>query len=111
LQPLGTAGGGAVCVVGTGLPPVEWPLTVLVGGLVCAADASAGARNSSMVCCRVPRGAGRAIVVVSTPLQTSEPVAGMHVQYAAPEVAEVVTPQGRPVDGGFPVLVRGVVRF
>ncbi len=110
LQPLGTTGGGEVCVTGTGLPPLQWPLAVLVGGSVCAVDPSAGARNATTVCCRVPRGAGRAAVVVSTPLQTSDPVAGMHVVYDAPEVAEVVTPQGRPVDGGFPVLVRGVVR-
>ncbi len=110
LQPLGTPGGGAVCVVGANFPASQWPLAVLVGGAVCAVDPSAGPRNATTVCCRVPRGAGRAAVVVSTPLQTSDPVAGMHVVYAAPEVAEVVTPQGRPVDGGFPVLVRGVVR-
>jgi hypothetical protein len=109
LQPLGTIGGGVVCVAGAGLPPLAWPLAVLVGGSLCTMDAAGGTRNATTACCRVPRGAGRAAVVVSTPLQTSEPVAGMHVQYAAPEVAEVVTPQGRPVDGGFPVLVRGVV--
>ncbi len=110
LQPLGTPGGGAVCVMGVDFPTLQWPLAVLVGGSVCAADPVAGPRNATTVCCRVPRGAGRAAVVVTTPLQTSAPVAGMHVVYAAPEVAEVVTPQGRSVDGGFPVIVRGVVR-
>jgi hypothetical protein len=110
LQPLRTIGGGVVCVTGTGLPPLQWPLAVLVADSLCTVDASDGSRNATTVCCRVPRGAGRAAVVVSTPLQTSAPVAGMHVVYDAPEVAEVVTPQGRSVDGGFPVLVRGVVR-
>jgi hypothetical protein len=110
LQSLGTAGGGVVCVTGTGLPPLAWPLAVLVGGSLCTTDAAGGTRNATTVCCRVPRGAGRATVVVTTPLQASGPAAGMHVLYAAPEVADVVTPQGRSVDGGFPVLVRGVVR-
>jgi hypothetical protein len=110
LQPLGTTGGGAVCVMGVNFPALQWPLAVLVGGSVCAVDPSAGPRNITTVCCRVPRGAGRAAVLVSTPLQTSAPLAGMHVVYDAPEVAEAVTPQGRSVDGGFPVIVRGVVR-
>ncbi len=110
LQTLGTRGGGVVCVMGTSLPPLEWPLAVLVGGSVCAVDEAAGPRNATMVCCRVPRGAGRAVVVLSTPLQTSESGAGTYVVYAAPEVAEVVTAQGRSVNGGFPVLVRGMVR-
>jgi hypothetical protein len=110
LQPLGTSGGGVVCVTGTSLPPLQWPLAVLVGGSLCTMDASGGTRNATTVCCGVPRGAGWAAVVVSTPLQASGPVEGMHVLYAAPEVAEVLTPQGRSVDGGFPVLVRGVVR-
>jgi hypothetical protein len=110
MQPLGTPGGGTVCVVGTGLPPLEWPVAVLVGVSLCSTDAPTGPRNATTVCCRVPRGAGRVPVLVSTPLQTSESGSGMHVVYAAPEVADVLTPQGRPVDGGFPVVVRGVVR-
>jgi hypothetical protein len=59
--------------------------------------------------CRVPRGAGRAAVAVSTPLQTSSAGTGVHAVYAAPEVADVSTVLGRPIEGGFPVVVKGVV--
>lgn len=105
LEALGTPGGGRVVVLGTGLPTAPWPLVVLVGGAECVASS----RNGTAVTCIVPRGAGRAPVVVSTPRQTSVAVLGLSVLYASPELQEVVTPLGRSVDGGFPVVVRGRV--
>ncbi len=105
-EALGTPGGGLVAVTGTDFPDIAWPMAVLVGGAQCGVVT----RNTSAITCRVPRGAGRALVVVSTPLQSSAAGSGLSVVYAAPEVEGVVTPVGRPVDGGFPVIARGRVR-
>ncbi len=105
LQALGTPGGGLVVVTGTGFPGIPWPVVVLVGGAECAVVS----RNDTAITCNAPRGAGRALVVVSTPLQSSATSPGLSVVYAAPEVDEVVTPLGRPIDGGFPMVVRGRV--
>ena len=80
-------------------------LVVLVGGTECAVVS----RNDTAITCSTPRGAGRVLVVVSTPLQSSAASPGLSVVYAAPEVDEVLTPLGRPIDGGFPMVVRGRV--
>jgi hypothetical protein len=111
LQSLSTRGGGRIMVVGVGFPSAPWPVVVLVGGAECALDvATAGARNTTTITCSIPRGAGRAVVVVSTPRQTAVAAPGVSVVYDAPEVEEIITSQGRPIDGGFPVVVRGRVR-
>ena len=106
LEPLGTVGGGRVVVLGTGFPSAPWPVAVLVGGLECAVTV----RNTTAITCAVPRGAGRAAVVVQTPRQSSAAGPGLSVVYGAPEIADVVTLLGRSIDGGFPVVVRGRVR-
>jgi hypothetical protein len=110
LEPLGTRGGGRVLVTGSEFPPEPWPMVVLVGGAECVVDAAPGSRNSSALRCRVPRGAGKAPVVVSTPLQASALSADKFVVYDPPQVAEVITPQGRSIEGGFTVVIRGIVR-
>lgn len=106
VQALGTPGGGLVVVTGTGFPATPWPVVVLVGGAECAVVS----RNDTAITCRAPRGAGRALVAVSTPLQSSAVVPGLSVVYAAPEVDDVAAPLGRSIDGGFPLVVRGRVR-
>ncbi len=93
-------------VTGIGFPAVAWPVVVLVGGSECAVTA----RNTTAITCAVPRGAGSRGLVVSTPRQSSPASPGLSVVYAAPEVDEVITAVGRPIDGGFPVVVRGRVR-
>ncbi len=99
----GTPGGGEILVFGAGLPLTPWPLAVTVGDGLCSIQF----RNASLVSCLVPRGCGAAPVVLHTPLQRS--VEAAQVVYASPIVHSVDTPQGRPVDGGFPVLVQGQV--
>ncbi len=110
LGPLPTLGGAHVVVTGAGFPPPPWPVAVTVGGAPCVVvDEPAFPRSDAAVVCRVPRGAGRAVVAFATPLQASSGGGTVEVVYASPLVGDVVTPQGRPIEGGFPVIVRGEV--
>jgi hypothetical protein len=103
---MGTTGGGTLTLVGTGFPPPPWPLVVAVGRSLC--DVDPASRNSTLVVCRVPRGAGQVSVVVHTPLQSSGNQSFVML-YDGPTVGDVTTPLGRPVEGRFPVHIRGTV--
>lgn len=103
---VGTAGGTAVAVTGSGFPLPPWPVVVLAGESPCAVVG--GVRTTTAVMCVVPRGVGTVQVVVLTPVQSSNVTAPL--TYAPPEIASVVTSAGRPIAGGFVVEVVGQVR-
>ncbi len=102
---VGTAGGVMLSIIGSGFPDASWPLAVAVGAQLCAIVP--GSRASVTVSCTVPRGWGRQAIVVHTPLQASLQPAVL--QYDAPVLTRVVTPHGRPVQGGFLIEVHGEV--
>jgi hypothetical protein len=102
---LTTTGGTVLTLQGTGflLPP--WPMAVTVGAALCVVDESA--RSSRTLECTAPRGVGTQLVWVHTPSQSSVP--DVNVTYAAPVISAVLTPAGRSIEGGFPVVVLGRV--
>lgn len=106
VAPLVTAGGAVITIVGEEFPLTPWPVAVLVGGRACEVDLAS--RTASRVSCRTPAGAGVVSVTLLTPLQASSN--SLELVYAPPVVTGVSTPQGRPLDGGFSVLVTGKVR-
>ncbi len=108
LQPVGTPGGTAVTVLGTGFPLPPWPLAVLVGDAACDVVNASLRVSTASVTCVAPRGVGSQTVTVFSPLQSSN-VTG-RLTYAAPTIVAVKTLSGRPIEGGFPVLVQGAVR-
>jgi hypothetical protein len=108
LQPVGTPGGTAVTVLGTGFPLPPWPLAVLVGDAPCAVVDASSRVSTTSVTCVAPRGVGTQTVTVHTPMQSSN-VTG-RLMYAAPTIADVTTLSGRPIEGGFAVAVLGAVR-
>ena len=103
---VGTTGGALLSIVGTGLPDPPWPVAVAVGAQPCALVP--GSRTSTGVTCVVPRGWGRQAIVVHTPLQAS--TQEVLLQYDAPEIVDVGSPSGRPIEGGFLIEVHGRVR-
>jgi hypothetical protein len=108
LGALGTPGGTVLAINGSGFPLAPWPLVVVVGDTVCGAVPNS--RTVTGVQCYLPRGAGVAAVTVHTPVQASLPSDVPPLVYARPEITSVDTPQGRPIEGGFRVVVRGRVR-
>jgi hypothetical protein len=100
-----TVGGTLITVYGRGFPPLAWPLAVVVGGALC--EVVEVARSDTRVTCHAPRGGGAQPVVVFTPLQSSNQ--SLSLTYAPPRLASLATPRGRPVEGGFPVVVTGEV--
>jgi hypothetical protein len=108
LQPVGTPGGTAVTVLGTGFPLPPWPLAVLVGDAPCVVVNASLRASTTSVTCAAPRGVGTQTVTVHTPLQSSN-VTG-RLTYAAPTISDVTTLSGRPIEGGFAVTVQGAVR-
>lgn len=101
-----TLGGTTMSINGTGFPPLPWPVGVTVGGRVCTVVPDT--RSDSRVDCVVPRGAGAVDVALYTPLQPAANT--VRVAYGGPLITSVTTPAGRPVDGLFPVQIRGQVR-
>jgi hypothetical protein len=108
LQPVGTPGGTAVTVLGTGFPLPPWPLAVLVGDAPCVVGNASSRVSTVSLTCVAPRGVGTQTVTVFSPLQSSN-VTG-RLTYAAPTIADATTPSGRPIEGGFAVTVQGAVR-
>jgi hypothetical protein len=105
--PVGTQGGALVTVAGTGFPLHPWPVAVLLGGALCEV-VNVSRASSTALSCVAPQGHGLAQVSVHSPLQYSNGTVAL--TYAPPTITEVSTPQGRPLSGGFPVLLRGSVR-
>jgi hypothetical protein len=105
--PVGTPGGALVTVTGTGFPQPPWPVAVVMGGALCDV-VNAPRATSTALTCVAPRGLGLALLSVHSPLQSSNGTAA--VAYAPPTIIDVSTPQGRALDGGFPIFVRGSVR-
>lgn len=107
MGPMSTSGGALILINGNGFPPREaWPIAVTVGGASCVVNPAT--RTDTRLECVAPPGWGRQRVVVRTPLQASAQT--VLVQYDGPDIVTVGTPEGRPVEGGFPVDVAGRVR-
>ncbi len=104
--PVGTPGGAVVTITGSGFPLPPWPIAVLVGDALCV-TVNASRVSTTSLDCVVPRGAGTVLVTVFTPLQGSN--SSVTLTYAAPTIARVSTPDGRPIAGGFRVEVEGEV--
>jgi hypothetical protein len=102
--PVGSPGGAVLTVVGSGFLVGPWPLVVTVGEAVCP-PADPGAWMPSRLSCFAPRGAGTVPVRVHVPLQP--PSAPVLLSYAPPVVHALQTPSGRPLEGGFLVVVQG----
>jgi hypothetical protein len=100
-----TVGGTVMSINGSGFPLLPWPVRVTVGGRVCAVVPDT--RSDTRVDCVVPRGAGAVDVALYTALQPAANT--VRVAYEGPLITSVTTPSGRPVDGLFPVLIRGQV--
>jgi hypothetical protein len=84
----------------------SWPIAVTVGGAECVDVAR---MSDSELRCRAPRNYGVGLpVVVFTPLQSS--VSGPTITYSAPMVYDVEAAGGRPIDGGFTIVITGKVR-
>jgi hypothetical protein len=105
--PVGTPGGALVTVTGTGFPLPPWPVAVVMGGALCDV-VNASRVTSTALTCVAPRGLGLAQLSVHSPMQSSNGTAAL--AYAPPTIHDVSTPQGRPLAGGFPIVVRGSVR-
>ena len=101
-----TRGGTLVTVIGNHFPVPPWPVVVRVGAELCVVQEAS--RSGTSLSCTAPRGAGAQPVYVHTLLQTS--VDNATLTYASPTIANVATPLGRPLEGGFPVDVTGEVR-
>jgi hypothetical protein len=101
-----TVGGALLAINGSGFPDASWPLAVQVGTRMCTVVPES--RTPTSLSCVAPMGWGRQPVVVHTPLQAS--LQQVHLQYDAPEVWQVLSPEGRPITGGFTVEVVGKVR-
>jgi hypothetical protein len=95
-----------VTITGAGFPLPPWPIAVLVGDALCV-TVNASRVSTTSLDCVVPRGVGTALVTVFTPLQGSNST--VTLTYAAPIIARVSTPDGRPIVGGFRVEVEGEV--
>ncbi len=84
----------------------SWPIAVTVGGAECLDVVRV---SDSELSCRAPRNYGVGLpVVVFTPLQSS--VSSPTITYSAPLVYDVEAAGGRPIDGGFTVVITGKVR-
>ena len=113
-----TRGGDVVTLSGVAFPPLPWPVAVVVVSSAGAANAPSSSlcvvedasRTGSALRCTMPSGCGVAALRLYTPLQTSAPSPLAAVSYAAPTVENVDTPSGRPLEGGFTVIVHGTVR-
>ena len=104
-----TAGGSPIVVTASGLPPAPWPVLVTVGadGATCTQTG----RNTTSITCTMPPGAGDVMLGISAGCEgTQSSDNAVTVTYAPPRVSAVTTPAGQPIDGGFPVHVRGQVR-
>ncbi len=103
----GTPGGVDVTLMGAQLPLAPWPLAVTVGPWPCPVYEDR--RSATSVVCRLPTGTGTVRVAVHTPLQST--VYRDALVYPGPSLSAVVAPNGCPVDGGFPLVVTGEVRW
>ncbi len=106
-QPPRTRGGDRVTLLGSDFPVTPWPLVVLVGGAVCAVVEDG--RTSTSVTCTMPRGAGRSSLALRPLVGVSVQLPNSSIMYAGPVLGTVATPQGRPLEGRFPVIVTGEV--
>ena len=83
----------------------SWPLAVTIGPAECAHVVRV---STSILTCIAPRYFGVGVsVVLYTPLQSS--TSPTTITYSPPVIFELDTPQGRPIEGGFPIVISGKV--
>jgi hypothetical protein len=106
-QLLPTVGGVPLSITVDNLPvDARWPVAVTIRGNPC----SGVTRVGSVITCIAPRGFGStADLVVHTPRQRSENPLLLTVSYLSPSAERFFTPNHRPIEGGFPVEIRGAV--
>ena len=100
-----TIGGTAVSVMGTGFGPSHFPLAVLVNSAQVVVESHV---NDTALLIQAPAGGGdRSGVRVVTLFGTSD--VAYVLRYAEPVITHILTPTGRPCQGGFAVRVEGQV--